>query len=90
MNTQHDINLTFINQKGFDTTSLDGLKKALSWLQTTDADMLMHGEGNEKEKVGRIKNIIKKLQNIAIPRDLKSKIIENHLWGLCVYRRFSD
>ena len=44
-NTQHDINLTFINQKGFDTTSLDGLKKALYWLQTTDADKLMHGEG---------------------------------------------
>lgn len=44
-NTQHDINLTFINQKGFDTSTLIGLQKALHWLKTTDADALMHGEG---------------------------------------------
>ena len=42
MPTQHDINLTFINQKGFDTSTLDGLNKALLWLKTADADSLMH------------------------------------------------
>jgi len=45
MNTQHDVNLIFLSNKGFDTTSLEGLKKALSWLQTADADELMYGEG---------------------------------------------
>ena len=44
-NTQHDINLTFLSQKGFDTSTLTGLQKALSWLQTADPDALMHGEG---------------------------------------------
>lgn len=44
-NTQHDINLTFINLKGFDTSTLTGLQKALDWLKTTDADALMHDEG---------------------------------------------
>ena len=43
--TSKDINLTFINQKGFDTSTLTGLQKALSWLKTTDADKLMHGKG---------------------------------------------
>lgn len=43
MPTQHDINLTFINQKGFDTSTLDGLNKALLWLKTADPDSLMHG-----------------------------------------------
>ena len=49
MNTQRDINLTFIASKGFDTESLEGLQKALVWLQTADADNLMYGEpsGNE-------------------------------------------
>ena len=42
--TQHDINLTFLSQKGFDTSTLTGLQKTLTWLQTTDADALMHGE----------------------------------------------
>lgn len=45
MNTQHSINLTFLNLKGFDTNTLTGLNKALHWLKTTDADCLMHGEG---------------------------------------------
>ena len=43
--TSKDINLTFLSQKGFYTSTLTGLKKALSWLQTTDADMFMRGEG---------------------------------------------
>ena len=43
MSTQHDINLMFLQQKGFDISSLDGLKKALSWLQNADPDTLMHG-----------------------------------------------
>ena len=45
MDTLHDINLTFLQQKGFKTTTLEGLTKALNWLKTTDADCLMHGEG---------------------------------------------
>lgn len=44
MNAQRDINLTFIASKGFDTESLEGLQKALVWLQTADADNLMYGE----------------------------------------------
>ncbi len=42
---EHDINLTFLQQKGFKTTPLEGLNKALNWLKTTDADCLMHGKG---------------------------------------------
>lgn len=45
MNTQHSINLTFLHLKGFDTNTLTGLQAALTWLKTTDADCLMHGEG---------------------------------------------
>ena len=45
MNTQNSINLTFLNLKGFDTSSLTGLNAALHWLKTTEADCLMHGEG---------------------------------------------
>ena len=37
---EHDINLTFFRQKGFKTTTLEGL----NWLKTTDADRLMHGK----------------------------------------------
>lgn len=44
-NTQHDINLTFLQQKGFKISTIEGLNKALHWLKTTDADALMHGEG---------------------------------------------
>ncbi len=44
MNTQRDINLTFISSKGFDIYTADGLYKALHWLQTADADNLMYGE----------------------------------------------
>lgn len=45
MNIQQDINLTFLSHKGFDTTTLDGLQKALFWLKTADADELMYGDG---------------------------------------------
>lgn len=45
MHTQNSINLTFLNLKGFDTSTLKGLNAALHWLKTTDADCLMHGEG---------------------------------------------
>lgn len=45
MNTLHDINLYFLQQKGFKTTTIEGLNKALNWLKTTEADCLMHGEG---------------------------------------------
>ena len=45
IHTQHDINLTFLHQKGFKISTLDGLNKALNWLKTTDADCLMHCEG---------------------------------------------
>ena len=45
MPTQHDANLTFLSSKGFDTSSLSSLKKALVWLRTTDGDNLMYGKG---------------------------------------------
>ena len=41
MNTQRDINLTFISSKG--------LNKALQWLKTADADNLMYGEPSGDE-----------------------------------------
>ena len=49
MNTQRDINLTFIESKGFDVYDLKGLHAALKWLKTVDADRLLYGEptGNE-------------------------------------------
>ena len=37
-------NLEFIASKGFDTKSLDGLKKAIAWLKTTNGDNLMYGD----------------------------------------------
>lgn len=49
MPTQHDANLTFLQSKGFDTSSLSSLKKALVWLRTTDGDNLMYGEGTGDE-----------------------------------------
>jgi len=49
MNTQRDINLTFISSKGFDTSTLKGLNSALHWLQTADADNLMYGEPSGDE-----------------------------------------
>lgn len=45
MSPQHSINLTFLHLKGFDTNTLTGLNQALTWLKTTEADCLMHGEG---------------------------------------------
>lgn len=54
-NTQYDASLTFKVSKGFDTStsSLTSLKKALSWLRTTDGDNLMYGEptGDEFDKM---------------------------------------
>lgn len=49
MNTQRDINLTFIESKGFDVYDLKGLHAALKWLKTVDADKLLYVEptGNE-------------------------------------------
>lgn len=44
-NTLHDINLTFLQQKGFKISTIEGLNKALHWLKTTDPDALMHGKG---------------------------------------------
>lgn len=44
MPTQHDANLTFLQSKGFDTSTKTGLKKTLTWLRTTNGDNLMYGE----------------------------------------------
>jgi hypothetical protein len=33
----------FLQQKGFYISSLNGLQKALTWLQNADPDTLMHG-----------------------------------------------
>lgn len=49
MNTQRDINLTFISSKGFDVYTTEGLNKALHWIKTTDADNLMYGEPSGDE-----------------------------------------
>lgn len=49
MNTQRDINLTFISSKGFDVYTADGLNKAFHWLKTADADNLMYGEPSGDE-----------------------------------------
>ena len=49
MNTQRDINLSFIESKGFDTYTKEGLNKALIWLKTADADNLMYGEPSGDE-----------------------------------------
>ena len=53
MPTQHDANLAFLQSKGFDTNSPESLKKALTWLRTTDGDNLMYGEptGDEFDKI---------------------------------------
>ena len=49
MNTQRDINLTFIQSKGFDTYTITGLNSALTWLQTVSPDNLMYGEPSGDE-----------------------------------------
>ena len=49
MNSQRDINLTFVESKGFDTYTKEGLTKALKWLKTADADNLMYGEPSGDE-----------------------------------------
>lgn len=53
MNTQHGANLAFVASKGFDTESLEGLQKTLTWLRTTDGDNLMYGEpsGDDFDKM---------------------------------------
>ena len=53
MPTQHDANLAFLQSKGFDTNSPESLKKALTWLRTTDGDNLMYGEptGDDFDKM---------------------------------------
>ena len=42
--SQNDVNLEFIESKGFDVTTKKGLQKALLWLETTNPDNLMYGE----------------------------------------------
>lgn len=49
MPTQQDANLIFLQSKGFDTSSLESLKSALAWLQTTSSDNLMYGKGSGDE-----------------------------------------
>ena len=49
MNTQRNINLTFISSKGFDTSSFTGLQDALKWLKTIDTDNLMYCEPSGDE-----------------------------------------
>ena len=44
MPTQHQANLDFLSCKDFDVTTLSGLKAALKWLKTADADELLYGE----------------------------------------------
>ena len=44
MPTQHQANLEFLKYKEFDTDTLAGLKAALKWLKTTDADNLLYGD----------------------------------------------
>ena len=41
--SQNDVNLEFIESKGFDVTTKKGLQKALLWLETTNPDNLMYG-----------------------------------------------
>ena len=49
MNTQRDINLTFISSKGFDTSTPTGLNSALHCLKTVSPDNLMYGEPSGDE-----------------------------------------
>ena len=42
--TQRDVNLEFIASKGFDVSTLTGLRSARQWLENADADELMYGE----------------------------------------------
>ena len=39
-----EADVMFFESKGFDVKTSDGLRKALKWLRTTDADNLMFGE----------------------------------------------
>ena len=42
--SQDDANLVFIESKGFDTKTAEGLQKALKWVQTVSSDYLLYGE----------------------------------------------
>lgn len=58
MNTHQEMNLKFIESKGFDIYDLKGLHEALKWLKTVDADSLLYSEptGNEFDnKVGEMR-----------------------------------
>ena len=37
-------NISFIESKGFDVSTVSGLTKAKTWLETTDPDNLMYGD----------------------------------------------
>ena len=39
-----EADIMFFESKGFDVKTSEGLKKALKWLRTSDADNLMFGE----------------------------------------------
>lgn len=44
MSLQHQANLEFISNKGFDADTAAGLKSALKWLKIVDGDELRYGE----------------------------------------------
>lgn len=48
-NTQHDSNFTFLQSKGYDTSSLSSLQKARHQLCTTDGDNIMYGETSDDD-----------------------------------------
>jgi hypothetical protein len=44
MSLQHQANLEFISNKGFDANTAAGLKSALKWLKIVDDDEILYGE----------------------------------------------
>ena len=44
MSLQHQANLEFISNKGFNADTAAGLKSALKWLKIVDGDELLYGE----------------------------------------------
>ena len=44
MSLQHQANLEFITNKGFDADTAAGLKSALKWLKIVDGDELLYDE----------------------------------------------
>ena len=71
MPTQHDINLTFINQKGFDTSSITSHTKALHWLKTTDVDNLMYGEPSGDEFDRAVDEMRRPMLIESVEREIK-------------------